>query len=142
MTNANESIPGEAGWGTTRRDRRNLAGVIAALIAWAVSFVGGAWLIQNAGVTGVPAMGLAVLALLLGILLVLVYARYLRDADEVQRSIQVWGLALGYGGGWLAITGYRLFELLGAPAMSRGALMLVMAGLYLTGVWVGWRRYS
>ncbi len=142
MNDADKPVRGHGSWGTTPRDRRNLAGVVVVLVLWAGAFVGGSWLIRNAGIDGVAGVGLAVLAQLLGVLLVLAYARYLAYADELQRLIQMWGLAFGYGGAWLAMTGYRLFELLGAPVMDGGTLMFIMAATYTVGVWVGWRRYS
>lgn len=84
----------------------------------------------------------AVLPALLGLLAVMSYGRYLRDADEFQRMIHLKALALGFGGGWLAVAGYRLFELLGAPAVDRGDVAMVMAGVYTVGLLYGLRQYA
>lgn len=71
----------------------------------------------------------------------LAYRRFLREADGLQRRIHLEALALGFGGGWLAVAGYRLFELLGAPPVDRGGVILVMAILYVVGLALGRWRY-
>ena len=50
--------------------------------------------------------------------MVLTYIRFVRDADELQKSIQLHALAFGFGATWLAMTGYGLFEELGAPVVN------------------------
>lgn len=69
------------------------------------------------------------------------YYRFLREADEVQRSIQLNALALGFGGGWLVIPALTLFEKLRVPYLDQGDAFVVMAGLYIVGVVIGWKRY-
>lgn len=127
---------------TTARDRRNLARFAAITAGWAVTFVGGAALLRRELVPEGPlAWGLAGLPAVLSVFVVLAYARFLREADELQRSIHLGALALGFGGGWLAVAGYRLFELLGAPYVDRGSVAVVMAVTYTLGLVAGRVRY-
>lgn len=128
---------------TTPRDRRNLRRFLLVLATWAVSFAGGAQLLRRGLVEPGP-LGwvVAVLPAPLAVLSVVLYGRYLREADEFQRMIHLQALALGFGGGWVAVAGYRLFELLGAPAVDRGDVVLVMVGAYTVGLLYGLRRYA
>lgn len=128
---------------TTARDRRNLARLMWLLAAWAVVFVGGSMLLRRDIVPAGPlSWGLAAVTLGLALSAVLAYGRFLRDADGLQRRIHLEALALGFGGGWIAVAGYRLFELLGAPPADRGTVILVMAVLYAVGLARGRWRYS
>lgn len=127
---------------TTPRDRRNLLRLAALLAAWSAAFVGGIALIEGDVVPDGPiAWGLAALNLALAVAALLAYVRYLREADELQRRIHLQALALGFGGGWLSVAGYRLFELLGAPYVDRGSVALAMAILYTLGIVLGQWRY-
>lgn len=127
----------------TPRDWRNLRRCMLALAAWALSFVGGAQLLGSGVVdTGPVAWVVAGLPSVLGLLAMVAYGRYLAQADEFQQMIHLRALGIGFGGGWFAIAGYRLFELLGAPAIGRGGIILVMAVLYTAGLLIGLRRYA
>lgn len=127
---------------TTPRDRRNLIRFAALMAAWTAAFMGGMALIERDVVPDGPiAWGLAGLNLTLAVAAILAYVHYLREADELQRRIHLQALALGFGGGWLAVAGYRLFELLGAPYVDRGSVAFVMALLYTLGLVLGQRRY-
>ena len=71
----------------------------------------------------------------------LALGRFLREADELQRTIQLQALALGFGAGFFALPGYRIFERLGAPAADIADFTMVMAFFYVIGAFLGWRRY-
>lgn len=127
---------------TTPRDRRNLRRLAWLAAAWAVSFVGGTQLLEHGLAPPAPlSWGLALLPTVLALFALLAFVRYLREADELQRTLHLQALALGFGGGWLAVAGYRLFELLGAPLLDRGDVLLVMAVLYSVSVLLLRRRY-
>jgi hypothetical protein len=112
------------------------------MVAWTVAFMGGMAVIEREVVTGGPiGWGLAALNLGLAAAALLAYVHFLREADELQLRIHLQAMALGFGGGWLSVAGYRLFELLGAPYVDRGAVILVMAVLYTVGLMLGQRRY-
>lgn len=127
----------------TPRDWRNLKRFALAFVLWAVAFEGGAYLLREGVVTTGPIAWLvAALPSVLALLMVLAYARYLHQTDEFQRMIHFRALALGFGGGWLAVAGYRLFELMGAPRADRAAMLVVMAVLFVLGLLLAYRRYA
>lgn len=127
----------------TPRDWRNLRRLLGAMAAWAVAFVGGAHLLRR-GLAGTGPLSWVVAGLpaVLGALVVMAYVRYLRETDEFQRTIHLGALGIGFGGGWFAAAGYRLFELQGAPELSRGGVIIVMAVAYTAGILLGRRRYA
>lgn len=127
---------------TTPRDRRNSLRMLLALAVWAVAFVAVSWALREELLPAGPAGWIAA-ALPPALMLVafLFYADYLRKADELQRTIQLQALALGFGAGWLVLSGYPLFEHLGAPALDAGDYILVMAVFYTLGILLGQRRY-
>lgn len=70
------------------------------------------------------------------------FGRFLRQADELQRSIQLQALALGFGVGLFAGFGYRLLEGLGVPPATTSDISVFMAFFYFVGLWLGRRRYA
>ena len=127
---------------TTPRDRRNLMRFLWVLGAWAVCFVGASQLLERGLVPiGPLSWMVALLPTVVAIPVLIVYARYLREADELQRKIELEALALGFGGTFFALGGYRILERVGAPAVDLGDFGLVMAVLYTIGVLLGRRRY-
>ena len=90
---------------------------------------------EKEGPTGAHPLALA------AVFLVLIYSRFLREADEFQRTVQLQALALGFGGGFFTICGYSLFERAGAPAVSGPDLAVAMPLFYVLGIFLGWRRY-
>lgn len=126
----------------TPRDWRNLRRLLWLILAWAVSFVGGVQMISRGLMpTGTIAWLAAALPMVIAVFVLIAYGRFLRDTDELNRLIQLQALALGFGGGWFAVAGYRVFELLGAPPIDQGSVVLIMAVLYSIGVVLGRVRY-
>ena len=127
---------------TTPRDRRNMMRLVWTLGAWAVCFVGVSQLIKRDLLPAGPIpWALAMLPSVVGVLVLVAYARFLREADELLRIIQLQSLALGFGGSFFALSGYRIFERLGAPAADIGDFGLVMAIFFTIGTLLGLRRY-
>lgn len=127
---------------TTPRDRRNQTRMLVTLAVWAVCFVGASYSIKHELLTdGILAWLVAAAPTVVGLFVLLAYARFLREADELQRLIQLQALALGFGAGWLAISGYPIFERLGAPAADPGDFIFVMAIFYSLGSVAGVWRY-
>lgn len=128
--------------GDTETNRRNLRRLLGALAVWAVCFVGASYLIDGRVVpAGPPSWLLAAVPTLAAAVAVLAFVRFVRQADELQRLIQLRALALGFGAVWLALSGYPLFEELGAPPLDAGDYTLVMAVAYMLGIFVGWQRH-
>jgi drug/metabolite transporter (DMT)-like permease len=127
---------------TTPRDRRNQLRIAGGCLAWAVLYVGSMLLIKQELLPAGPIRwAVAALPSVAAVFLLAAYARFLREADELQRLIQLQALALGFGGGYFAITGYQLFERLGAPE-ANGDIAIVMPFLYVVGLLIGWKRYQ
>ena len=129
-------------FGATPRDRRNERRVAGICLAWALSLTGGTFLIKNDLLPAGPIPWLvAALPSVVAVFLLLSFGRFLREADELQRLIQLQALALAFGGGFFAICGYAQFEKLGAPAVNTLDFLAVMPLLYVVGIFLGWRRY-
>lgn len=142
MNETNQESLWERCGDTTPHDRRNQLRLLWAVGAWAVSFAGVSQLIKRDLLPGGPFPWLlAVLPWVLGVVVLIAYGRYLREADELQRMIQLQALAFGFGGTYFALTGYRVFERLGAPAAGLNDATLLMVVLYAIAIFVGWRRY-
>ena len=127
--------------GLTPRERRMELRLAGACLAWGLCFVGARLLIKYGMVSGSSAWVVGALPSVAGAMLVAAFTRYLREVDELQRTIQLQALALGFGGGFLAICGYATFEQLGAPAVDPGTMLAIMPVLYAIGTLIGWRRY-
>ncbi|MDY7091498.1 MAG: hypothetical protein SX243_00855 [Acidobacteriota bacterium] len=109
---------------------------------WAVAFTTASQLTKRGVVTEGPlAWLLAALPFLFGAGVMLAYARYLRETDELQRLIQLQALALGWGGTFFVIGGYEVLERLGAPVGEFDDATMVMAVFYVLGTVLAWRRY-
>lgn len=126
----------------TARDRQNQYRFTAWILAWAVSFVGAAWVLKHnpqleAPVTWLLAFGPTIF----GIGALLSYLRFLRQADELLQKIQLEGLAIGFGAGAIFSMGYSLFERVGAPTLDIGDMLAVMMFGWVIGQLVSMRRY-
>ncbi|MGH7570668.1 MAG: hypothetical protein ACREMK_02355 [Gemmatimonadota bacterium] len=127
---------------STPRDSRNRLRVLWVSLIWAVSFVAGAQLIKRDLLPAGPVSWVvAALPSAIAVLVLIAYARFLREADELQRMIQLKALALGFGGGFFAIAGLSLFERLGVHWLDMGDSLVVMPVLYSIGVVLGQWRY-
>jgi hypothetical protein len=128
----------------TARDRRNSWRAGGWLFLWSVAFVGTTW----GGRRELLPEGLAVYVAIaattvLGVVAVLSYARFIREADELQRKVQLDALSLGFGGGFLAAFTFELLEQTGLIGqVDSGDLFLVMVLIYVLGIVVGARRYA
>ena len=121
--------------------RRMEGRVAAASLGWALCFVGAAQALDAGVVTGAAAWLIAAAPTVAGAGLLIVYMRYLRSIDELQRAIHLEALALGFGGGFLAICAYMTFEPLGAPAADPLQLLAAMPVLYAVALIAGAARY-
>lgn len=129
---------------TTERDRRNQRRVIAWSLAWTLCWVTGALAIDNgwwdAGAAGVAA---AALSALLGVALLLAYWRFLREADELRRKIEVEALALAFGVGLVGGIAYWLLGMSGIVAEAEILhVLLLMIVTHSVGILIGFRRVA
>jgi len=128
--------------GSTPQDRRNLTSVAVSMGAWALSSIGALLLIKKEIIPiGPGAWLVGVLPLAAGVMVLVAYARYLRETDELQRLIQLQALALGSGATFFALSGYQTLERLGAPVLDRGDFIIILSAFYSIGTFISWRRY-
>jgi len=128
----------------TESDRRNLNRANIWLALWLVSFAGSTFLIKGGGAAGSGPAGwiVAAMPIAVGLGAMLAYGRYLRQADELQRRIQLQALALGFGVAFFFGFGYRLLEKVGAPVADISDVSIVMTFFYFVGLWIGRKRYA
>jgi drug/metabolite transporter (DMT)-like permease len=129
---------------TTPRDRRNQRRIIGWGFVWMA-----AWLAVNFAIRFdhlTSALGVATAAAVpavLGVLTVLAYRRFLREADELRRKIEVEALALSAGVG--LVCGFTYFLLERAALVSESGLLVILMVITFThalGVFLGMRRYA
>ncbi len=126
----------------TATDRRNNRFFTYWCIAWAVTLIGATWLIKNVdAVSGIGAWMIALVPNVFALGALTAYMRFLRMADELQRRIQVEGLAVGFGVGWIFAIGYQVMEAAGAPELPITAMILVMTGGWVLGTFLAIGRY-
>ena len=130
-----------AGSGTAA-DRRNQKWFVAWTFAWAATFVVASWALKNhREALGVGGWALALLPNIFAIGTMLAYLKFLRNADELLRRIQLEGLAIGFGTGIIFAMGYQLLERAGAPALAVDDFMLVLCGGWVAGQLIATWRY-
>ncbi len=126
----------------TPTDRRNKLRFLAWVFAWMAAFLLVTWILRSdSPPTGATAWLLALAPNVLGIIAALSYVRFLRDADELVRRIQLEGLAIGFGIGAVFGIGYQLAERAGAPEIATGDVVAVMAIAWGLGQLVAAWRY-
>lgn len=126
----------------TAADRRNQKIFAFWVLAWALSYVSVTWLLQREpAISGAAAWAVALLPLLLGVIAVLAYLKFLRAADELLRRIQLEGLAFGFGAGVLYATSYEVLEFVAVPAASLSDTATVMMLAWVAGQLLSTWRY-
>lgn len=145
MDNARESFLQRilgCGWGTPQ-DRRNWWRFGRLCCAFALTWALVTYLTSAGYLTaGAQALAAVSVAALLSLGTMAAYYKYLRDTDELQRRIQLQGLALGFGAGvfWsvlgsmVARAGATVPDYLGVPP--------IMLCAYVIGVSLASHRYG
>lgn len=125
-------------------DTRNIRRFTAWCLAWAVAFVAATFALRRGGVAPLsPAAWLFVaVPTIAAVQTVRSYARFLREADELQRTIHLEALALGFGVGVLFMMSAQLFGRAGLPELDFGDGILAMSLAYSFGIWRATRRYA
>ena len=123
-----------------RAGRAYLWRFVPAMVGYVVLLLGALFLVQRfpAAWWRFPVMIVPLLPLLL---VVRAVARYLVDADELQRRIQLEALAVAFGAGSVLSFGYGLLQTVGLPDLSWLWVWPVYAGCWLIGLLVARRRY-
>ncbi len=101
--------------GQTRTEQRNLRAVWIWSLIWGASFLAVAASLPH--LRGSFAWLPALLPAVLSIPVLLSYVRFIREADEFMRKVQLDGIAIGFATGSLFCMGYYMLELVGAPSL-------------------------
>ena len=113
--------------GQTEADDRNIKAMSLWCFALGASFVLVVSLIKNLQERPGPiAWALALVPIVLGIGSIRAFLRYLREADEFTRKVQLEGIAIGFGSGFLFGMGYHTLEMFGAPPLPMIASVVPM----------------
>jgi hypothetical protein len=134
----------EACSGLTAADRRNLWQLQIWGGAWALCFVASVLLLRRwpelvPGTAG--RVALVTLTTALGVAMVVAFARYLRDADELVRKIQLEALAIAFGAAIVIITSWRVVEKAGGPQVDSSDLLLPIILVWVVAQLLVARRY-
>lgn len=127
---------------TARRRRRDALLIAGSFLGWALLFDGAMFALRSDRLPG-GAISWIVAALpsLAAVGILVVYTRYLKRADELERLIQLQALGWGFGGGFFGICGYLLFEQVGAPQLEASLFASLMPVLFGIGILFGYLRY-
>ena len=113
----------------TPRDRRNPRRAVLALAAWAATYI----LVSALVVSGAAGAALVVLSVVPALAAVHLYARYIREADELLRVIELQGLAAAAGAGFVAAPVVWLLGHAGVDISGVDLTLLVMSAAYAVG---------
>jgi hypothetical protein len=127
--------------GQTETDQRNLRLVWIWTIVWAAGFSAVVVALRNAQLQGAFAWVLAMVPFVLGMPTVRAYLRFLREADEFMRKVQLEGIAIGYGAGAILCLGYVVLERLGAPELPMIAALVPFSFGWAVGSFLVAARY-
>jgi hypothetical protein len=128
--------------GQTPTDQRNILVFTLWCLAWAISFVGVTFAIKaGSDSLGPFAWPLAMVPLVIGVGTVRALLRFLREADEFTRKIQLEGICIGFGAGHLFCIGYFFLEQFGAPRISMVFAILPLAFGWAAGSLIVAARY-
>lgn len=127
--------------GTTQTDRRNNLRFMVWCFLWAVAFVGAGLAQRQLGLDGAVAWIVAFLPALPAIGALAAYLRFLREADEMVRAIQLQALAWGFGAGVVVVIGVQLPEYPGAPVLRASNVLLAMMTTWMIAQFVTAWRY-
>ncbi len=128
--------------GITERDRRNIRKVNRWILAWMSCWVAVTFLISRELVPPGVATYAAVLATAaLGVATLLSYVKFLHEAEELQRKIQLEALGFGFGVGFVAAVLLDLLTEIGAWGGEPADVIMFMVPAYSLGLIFGSWRY-
>jgi uncharacterized membrane protein len=131
-------------WTATETDRKNQRNIVVWSLAWIAPFLAVNLAVKNDWIGSDPLALAATIAVTgLGVGALLAYRRFLSDADELMRKIQLDALALTVGVGVVSGFSYTLLETAGLVAEAEVmTLIMIMMVTYTGGIVVGMRRFA
>ncbi len=131
-----------AGGGDTPTDIKNNKSLTAWSLIWAAAIIGASAIVTNLELDPTLHWSIALVPNVAAFFTLRCYLKFLRMTDEMQRRVQIEGLAIGFGTGYAFTIGYLVAEAAGAPPMNMAALVLVMTIGWLGGNLFAVRRYQ
>lgn len=129
--------------GMTARDRRNSRTTNWWLAGWMVSFLATSFALKGEHLSPGPLAWLAVgTCTALGLIVGHYYLRFIREADELLRKIQLEALAIGFGAAFIGHFTLSLVERVRGQVFETGDLFMLMVFFYIVGIIAGTRRYA
>lgn len=128
---------------TTERDRRNQRRVVGWSLAWVASWLAAGLAFDEDWMGGVVGGVVIVISALLGLAMLWTYRRFLREADELRRKIELDALALAFGIGLVA--GFTVWLLVQYGVLAELGILWLLVLMVVThtfGIVVGHRRYA
>ena len=126
----------------TERDRKNQWVSTGWIFIWSVAFVVASLVLKRELIEGPARWAVAIFPTVLGMGTIMVFQRFLAQADELQRKIQLDALAFGFGVGVIGSVGLELLQRAGAPVFDPSSVMMLMIVAYVAVIFVGSRKYS
>lgn len=134
----------------TGRDMRNLLRFAGLFFLWAVSHEAVSYIQTHVEMSMTLAWILAFVPALFGVLAILAYLKFLREADEMVRRIHLTGMAVGFGAGifvWLGLQmplppGTPDKEMLFTLHLHKALIFLAMIVGWVAGQSIATRRYK
>ena len=133
--------------GSTCRDRTNQRRMTVWSLVWTLAFllvvfaIAAGWL-----ATGWPAAAATLVPTVLGTITALAHLKFLREADELRRKIELEALAIAFGAGvvgglalWMLSVAWPALDLADVDLALAAAGMLIV---YSAASWLGRRRYA
>jgi zinc transporter ZupT len=115
--------------------------MLIASIAYAILLVGSMAIIKFGGITGLPAVLLALLPLAAGVFVVLAVRDFILAADELQRKIQLEALAMAMAGTFLLLLAGSLLPIAEIDEPSYAWPLAAMSVMWALGQVVASLRY-
>ena len=131
-----------AGGAETPADRANNKRLSLWSMVWAFAIIAATAVVAGTELPAALSWSIVLAPNLVALMTMRSYLTFLRMTDEMQRRVQIEGLAVGFGTGWGFTIGYVVAEAAGAPPLNLSVLVLIMTGGWLTGNWIAMRRYQ
>ena len=117
--------------GQTPAEQRNIRSIWIWCVLWAAGFIVSSGLVESLQLHGPIAWLLGIIPLALSIPAIRANIRFVREADEFMRKVQLEGIAIGFTAGSIFCIGYYMLEsTAGAPRLP-----MVIALIPLTFGW-------
>lgn len=130
-------------WTANVSDHRSQRNVVVWSLIWVGAFLAGDFLIDGGSVQdSTVIVAITVLAGMLGVGWVRAYVRFIRQADELMRKIQLDAMAVALGAGF--VVGFSLIMLGDAGLIEAriSHVLVCMAAVYMLAVIIGLRRFG